>query len=83
MVVNNMVDSNMAVSNTVVSNMVDNNTVVSNMVVSNTVDKATISNTMKKDASVKSSLLKLARCFGSAMLNSKDAAAVPNIGGHT
>lgn len=83
MAVSNMVVNNMVGSNMVVNNMVDSNTVVSNMVVSNTVVKATISNTMKKDDSVKSSLLKLARCFGSAMLNSKDAAAVPNIGGHT
>ncbi len=84
----NMVNSNTEANNTVNSNMVNSNTEANNMEVNNTAsnntaDPARSSNTTKKVASANSSLWKHARCIGSAMPNSKDAAAAPNIGGLT
>lgn len=79
---NNMVASNsMAANNNtaVNSNTVNNNTAVN----SNIADPTKFSNTTKKVASARSSLSRLARCIGSAMPNSKDVAAAPNIGGLT
>ncbi len=77
-----------ASSNTEANNMVNSNTEANNMEVNNTAsnntaDPARFSNTTKKVASANSSLWKHARCIGSAMPNSKDAAAAPNIGGLT